>query len=361
MAKDAVAISNLILARFEEAALGEYAMASMDRELGHAMSPIAAVAAVRIRETVESDPLATGISRSPADGASVFALDGQPCISIANRIGFRGEPAVTLSVSVDGNCLLLADFDPLDRTMVTAHCPTGREADLFDFLDRIRASVPETRLRQGDLPIQTRYADEIALIEADGGLPGEICRLLILGMYRMRATGVLADAAKEIPAIVERQKAGGFVWGERFLSFQDLDRRSCAVPMPGHSAAFFQNVDACADTNSFLVAVGKREILVWGIDRERDDVHETVEAATRGVEGLPEPDLRARIAGKDMTLREPCDASQVVPLLHYGLRSMARAFGNLQETLEDDGTEVGTDFERFRRGWDPELDGPASP
>lgn len=364
-------IARSTLDRFRQVAEegGDYILSSMEREIRVTVEPMAIVAALRLRTLVESDPLPAGIERRPADGAHIFRV-GDANLSLAEGLTRNGHPVTNLSVVDDGGDRILgADFHVVEgKSIVGATCAPGQESGLFAFLDRIRPLVPTMpgALARETLPITARYGDEIELVEADGGLPGAICREVVLGMYRMMAQSVLIDAAAALPTVTRIQAENGYVWGEKFLTYEDFDRRACSVPVDGHVAAFYVDIDVCSHLNAFLVAAKvdpeglATEVMVWGVSRDSDDAYVFVESArTGGVGSLRQPNLRLDLRTGALTMKEASDPDTLIGTVLYGIRGMSRAFVNLPATLEQGGTEERTDFEIFSRSWDPDGDGPA--
>lgn len=363
-------LARTMLDRFRQVAEegGDYVLSSMEREIGVTVEPMAVVAALRLRSLIETDPLPAGVERLAADGARIFRMDGGN-ISLAEGLTRNGHPVLNLSVVDDaGVRILAADFHVVeDKSIVGATCHPGREQALFAFLDRIRPLMPQevVPFTRDSLPITTRLSDEVRLVEADGGLPGPICSELVLGMYGIMARSVLTEAAAKLPTLARVQQESGYVWGSKFLTYEDFDRRACAVPIEGHVAAFHMDVDLCTDRNSFLIAARLdpadvvTEVMAWGIDRETDDAYAFVESArTAGVDSLREPDLRLDLRSLVLTAKDASDPNRLIGTVLYGIRGMSRAFLNLEATVNGGDTEDRTDFEIFSRSWDPEaMDG----
>lgn len=96
-----------------------------------------------------------------------------------------------------------------------------------------------------------------ALADADGGLPGPITSAAVDEYFLITARHVGDWAARRIPAIVANQIERGFVWGEKYLNFNDIDDSCCAVPtdVEGRSALFHENISLINDYRSYLAWV----------------------------------------------------------------------------------------------------------
>lgn len=96
-----------------------------------------------------------------------------------------------------------------------------------------------------------------ALADADGGLPGPITSAAVDEYFLITARHVGYWASGRIPAIVANQIERGFVWGEKYLNFNDIDDSCCAVPteVEGRSALFHENISLINDYRSYLAWV----------------------------------------------------------------------------------------------------------
>lgn len=103
-------------------------------------------------------------------------------------------------------------------------------------------------------PIDESYQ---ALADADGGLPGPITSAAVDEYFLITSRHVGDWAAGRIPAIVANQVERGFIWGEKYLNFNDIDDSCCAVPteVEGRSALFHENISLINDYRSYLAWV----------------------------------------------------------------------------------------------------------
>ena len=210
-----------------------------------------------------------------------------------------------------------------------------------------------------------KHSAEREMVRLDGGFAGATCRAHLEALRRGSSAGAMERIAFFVPNVVRNQVEAGYVWGERFLAYDDTDKRACAVAVPGASAAFHENVDLIDDHASWFVAVetdadgSATRVSVVGFDRFRDD---PVEAAARLAEagwGGLAPHVSYDLRTGALTVAEGFDESALVSSVLYGAERDDEAFADLDGTFEGVGVEARTDFECFGRDYDPDAEAPA--
>jgi hypothetical protein len=107
-------------------------------------------------------------------------------------------------------------------------------------------------------PIDPSYR---ALADADGGLPGPVTTAAVEEYFLITSRHVSDWAARRIPEIVATQTERGFVWGEKYLNFNDIDDSCCAIPtqVEGRSALFHENISLINDYRSYIAWVDSND------------------------------------------------------------------------------------------------------
>ncbi|NTF23558.1 hypothetical protein G6L37_34875 [Agrobacterium rubi] len=211
------------------------------------------------------------ISR-PADGASWVVSWGRaeyrdvPEI-VLDRIGSAGEKLgiargeITTGEPDSGNRHRFSDCpDPVKGT-VEADIVLGGFDDLWDFCAAVRGSMPDSLLAV-DLEETVTFAhlsrlEDIApIMEADGGLPGRLCRTRH-EMIVTIANGVHGHWMRDqYDQLILGLRDRGAVWGNGVISYNDSDYHCCVIDFSdGAVGLFSDNSATCADERAYVAKV----------------------------------------------------------------------------------------------------------
>lgn len=156
-----------------------------------------------------------------------------------------------------------ASMEVMDIDGLNVAMSQGRvRPDLFRYL---MAMAPAMSVEPTGVPLvvaRVLRAEDIApLVEHDGGYPGRLTAACAAEMSKLQ----LLIAAQTHGDVIGHNAADfeklGYVWGEKFLAYNDTDIHSFAIPTgdPRLTAVVHRNIDLCAAPNSFLVLVERGE------------------------------------------------------------------------------------------------------
>jgi hypothetical protein len=95
------------------------------------------------------------------------------------------------------------------------------------------------------------------LLDADGGLPGPISASVVDEYNAFTAFEISKWAAPTLRELASAQNERDFVWGEKYLNYNDLDDSCFAIPtgVTGRSALFHDNISLINDYRSYIAWV----------------------------------------------------------------------------------------------------------
>jgi hypothetical protein len=174
----------------------------------------------------------------------------------------------------------------------------GAFEDVCDFAATISPSMPAElkAVTKGTVTWENHYLLESLepMLLRDGGLPGILCfsRHQIVSAY---GTGVGSRwIASKHEALAEGLRAAGAVWGEGYLTYNDLDYHCCVVDMGDGKTGFFNdNSASCADVSAYVAWFDKGADGVTSLSsyvfRKDEEIHE---AMPKVMAGEVSPDFR---------------------------------------------------------------------
>lgn len=202
------------------------------------------------------------------------------------------ESEITTGLPGSGNRQRFSNCPPPVKGTTEASLETGAVADLFDFCDAIRASVPQALLASREGTVAFGHASRLegveALLVADGGLPGRLCRarhaVVAIGASRALARWIEKDAVR----IAGELRDAGAVWGDAVLAHGDDDYFVCAVDMAEGAFGIFG--DDAATSSDLRTTVARfdtedgklRKVSIHLFGTEEDDYAVKVEAVREG-------------------------------------------------------------------------------
>ncbi len=346
-----------------------YGTSTVEYVRKEAMVHILSLTAPRLRALVQAE------GATQPDGTARLRMDGSRYVlTLGSGRSGKGEVVPSLNVEgtdEDGESLTLLNARFFDDSgsdpWAAASCRCDREVAILDFLD---AAAPHMPAWDGTLAVGVlaRYTAEHEMVRADGGFPGATCREHLERLREEAVSGMMLAAARELPDLAQMQKAAGYVWGTRYLAYDDTDKRACAVSVPGAVACFHENIDLIDDRVSWIVAVepgagadGGR-VSAWGFKRGEGNPVEAASAAmSGGLSALGDPDISVDLASGAAQVREGLDPTALVGNVLHGVTRDIEAFKDLPSTFRGIGTEVSTDFTTFLPGtfdddWDEEAE-----
>lgn len=228
---------------------------------------------------------------------------------------------------------------------------------LTEFCSAISQALPQPLQLLSDrkirMAVDPAYKD---LIDADGGLPGLNSALAVEQYFADTARHVSDWAASRIPSIVENQMTRGFVWGQKYLNFNDLDDSCCAIPtdVPGRYALFHENISLINDYRSYIAwvdtdAEGIPTDLSVHMVHPDDHIGPAVE---RLVAGNLDPTLGIEFSTREVTLAANYLETDLLGTFAFYLRVDEKMY--VEGEMDDDEPNVHTDFTDFYAE-EPEL------
>ncbi len=207
-------------------------------------------------------------------------------------------------------------------------------------------------------PIDPSYK---ALADADGGLPGRITSAAVDEYFLVTSRHVGDWAARRIPEIVANQTERRFVWGEKYLNFNDIDDSCCAVPteVEGRSALFHENISLINDYRSYIAWVdtnedGTTRSLSVRMISSDENTGQVVDSFRRGDAS---PTLSMDFASREVYLADNYLDTNLLGTFAFYLGVDDKMYvGGEMDDEDGRGCEVHTDFSDFYSSGDDEYD-----
>lgn len=298
-----------------------------------------------------------------------FTARGTPRFALEiNREAFRKGYAATLDIledDGDGHYATIAHisvFDEGEQLRGLATCNADGFPAISDFTRSFIAAAPHFRDSYLGMSDEGLLNDEFAALrDADGGVLGDHTMEAFDVFFTRAATHVCDWAAPVVDNTYQAQVDRGFVWGEKYLNFNDLDDSSCAIitDKPGRSAVMHENTSLFSDFRRFVAWVdrdpsGSSPTLSVRMLRYDESLSEAV-AALRNDElaSTLEYDLVTRTVTKAANFHE----TRLIEMFHFYLNEDHKLFalGNMDADGADD-CHVETDFSELDRDPDGEFD-----
>lgn len=264
--------------------------------------------------------------------------------------------------------LLLSATFYSDRNGVI-HCGASarndRETDVMTALEGLAPHLPP----DDGPPRPATFLDlsaEAAMVRADGGFPGPTCREFLDTLRTEFVRGTLANAGEALGRAAALQAEAGYVWGGRYLAYDDFDKMSCRLPVEGTVACFHLNVDLCDEHRCWIVGFepgpdGQPSALsAWGYEWGGSDIPAAAEAAVAdGLSALGEPHVSLDLATGEVRARAGFNPGALVSNVLHGATRDAEVFADLPRRCKRGGTETRSDFHAFAPGEpEEEVSGP---
>ncbi len=207
-------------------------------------------------------------------------------------------------------------------------------------------------------PIDASY---LALADSDGGLPGPITAAAVDEYFLVTARHVGDWAASRIPAIVANQVERGFLWGEKYLNFNDLDDSCCAVPtdVAGRTAVFHENISLINEYRAYLAWVdtddaGDLETLSVRMIPSDETIGRVIDDFRKGP---VEPTLSIDFATGEVSLAENYHDTDLLGTFAFYLAVDDKMYvGGKMDNEDREDCNVHTDFSEYYSAAGEEFD-----
>lgn len=200
-----------------------------------------------------------------------------------------------------------------------------------------------------------------SLVNADGGLPGAMTAAAVDEYFADTMREIARWAITRIPDIAANQKDRGFIWGEKYLNFNDIDDSCCAIPSdaPGRSAVFHENISLINEYRAYIAwtdttSDGEASTLSVRMISSYDNIGAIVDAFQTGD---IEPTLVVEIPSGNVTTAANFHDTDLLGTFAFYLSVDDRMFveGEMDEDDRDD-CNVHTDFSDYYRSENDEFD-----
>lgn len=128
----------------------------------------------------------------------------------------------------------------------------------------------------------------LPILEIDGGLAGDLS-LRAARLVQVSNFEKIFDWAKDaLPAVYQAEVNRGFIWNQKYLEWNDLDNRSCAIVTGDDRIAVFHQDISLSAKNCTYIASAKlvdgevTNIEVYGFDRSAVSIYQVVEEFSTG-------------------------------------------------------------------------------
>lgn len=233
---------------------------------------------------------------------------------------------------------------------------------LVDFCEAITTALPDRAPQLSGEGESKMFVDPeyMALIASDGGLPGRNTMAAVDTYFENAARLVLDWAAKKVLSVVENQKERGFVWGRKFLNFNDLDNSCSAVDtdVPGRAALFHQNISLINPYNTSIAWVDTDDGEPTTICVHMVHYSDSVGAAVSMLQaGTLEPTVTFDLRTRELIKADNFAETELVSMFSTYLSIDDRMFveGEMDQGRYDLDECVHTDFSEFYEGPEDEL------
>ncbi len=350
----------------------EHGSTSAESTRSEALGRILSLAAPRLRDLV------AGKGAPDSDGTVSLVIQGEGGryhLSLGTGRSGRGTPVPEMQVAGprqggrDGLLFGARFFDDAPRGPWSAG--RGRPDDELAILAALDALSPHLPAGDGSLSANASldFTAEAEMVRADGGFPGATCREYLDALRNEVVRGMMAGAVHAVAATAVLQEKAGYVWGARYLAYDDTDKRSCRVPVERAVACFHSNVDLIDDHAAWIVGAepgadgAPARLSVWGFRRGKDDPAEAAEAAMAGgLSALGEPHVSLDLVTHAVTVRAGFDPGALAGNVLNGATRDQEVYGRLKATLKEGGAETCRDFGHLSpEGYEEDVEEPASP
>ena len=256
------------------------------------------------------------------------------------------------------------------------HCTLSEFGHFVDAMDALRPALEVTPAADGKeyteqqvFRASLRGMDYAELLQADGGIAGGLCRQAAAVIQREVAGKVMGWARKALPEVAAEHRRRGYVWGKKYLEYNDLDDSTFEIPVAdGRSVAVYhQNISLISDFFGYVAqadldgAGGVAAISVTAVNRNSDRVRQIAESVAAGTPWKG-PTIRHDFTTGTTTFAEAIDSTDILGTFAFYLKvDHEMVCGGMRDGDRKDSAADLTDFSSFERDdeFDEEGDLPA--